>query len=293
MFARRTDLALNRDTLGRFLPWLIAFMVFLAILAASGLLVLNAVATHWDVGVRGTLTVQVPPAADPGQDEDRMAAVLSLLAAQPDVARYEVMSDADLLALIEPWVGDAADADALPLPRLIDVQLEPDAALNPNLLERDLQAQASGVLVDDHRVWLSQLVDLIELVELLAAAVLAFIAIATVGTVVLTTRTALAIHHDAIEVLHFIGAQDSYIARQFANRALVIGLKGGLLGFCLAIPALGGIAYLAGQTGAHLLPDLDAGLVHLGLAVALAVGVALLAMWTARSTVMRNLKRMR
>ena len=64
MFARRSDLPLDKDALSRFLPWLIAFMVFLAILAMAGMLVLNATASRWDQGIRGTLTVQVMPTED-------------------------------------------------------------------------------------------------------------------------------------------------------------------------------------------------------------------------------------
>jgi cell division transport system permease protein len=53
----RSDLPLDRDQLSRFLPWLIAFMVFLSVMAVAGMLVLNATASKWDRGVRGTMTV--------------------------------------------------------------------------------------------------------------------------------------------------------------------------------------------------------------------------------------------
>ena len=46
MFTRRTDLQLERDSLGRFLPWLIAFMVYLSVLAFAGMLALDDIATR-------------------------------------------------------------------------------------------------------------------------------------------------------------------------------------------------------------------------------------------------------
>ena len=46
MFARRSDLPLDKDALSRFLPWLIAFMVFLAVMAMAGVLVLNLSLIH-------------------------------------------------------------------------------------------------------------------------------------------------------------------------------------------------------------------------------------------------------
>ena len=141
-------------------------------------------------------------------------------------------------------------------------------------------------------MWLERLVHLTRTLEGLAAIVLVFIGLATVGTVVFTTRTGLAIHHNAIEVLHFIGAQDSYIASQFAGRALNLGLKGGVIGLILAIPTLWAISSMARQMESSLLPDIDLGIIHYSVGAALPVVISLIAMLTARLTVIRTLSRM-
>ncbi len=292
MFASRSDLPLDKDALSRFLPWLIAFMVFLAVLAMAGMLVLNSTASRWDQGISGTLTVQLIPTDDPEEDDERLQKVLSIIAQTPEVDRYETLSDDKLLKLLEPWLGITESARDLPLPRLVDVELKPDAELDAEALKKRLQAQVSGVGVDDHRIWLKRLVRLIQTVEGLATLVLVFIALATIGTVVFTTRTGLAIHREAIEVLHLIGAQDSYVARQFASRALMLGLKGGVIGLALALPTLMGIGYLAQQMDSTLLPDVTLGLAHWMAVAALPVVVSLIAMLTARLTVMNTLSRM-
>ncbi len=292
MFARRSDLPLDKDALSRFLPWLIAFMVFLAILAMAGMLVLNATASRWDQGIRGTLTVQVMPAEDPAKDDERLQAVLSVLAQMPEIDRYETLTDDRLLKLLEPWLGPTAGSRDLPLPRLVDVELKTGADLNAEVLSRQLAARVPGTSVDDHRIWLKRLVRLIQTVEGLATLVLAFIALATVGTVVFTTRTGLDIHREAIEVLHLIGAQDSYVAGQFASRAFSLGLKGGVFGLLLAVPTLLGIGYLAEQMDSSLLPDITLGPVHWSALAGLPLVVSLIAMVTARMTVMKTLSRM-
>lgn len=292
MFARRSDLPLDKDALSRFLPWLIAFMVFLAILAMAGVLVLNATASRWDQGIRGTLTVQVMPAEDPAKDDERLQAVLSVLAQMPEIDRYETLTDDKLLKLLEPWLGPTAGSRDLPLPRLVDVELKTGADLNAEVLSRQLAARVPGTSVDDHRIWLKRLVRLIQTVEGLATLVLAFIALATVGTVVFTTRTGLDIHREAIEVLHLIGAQDSYVAGQFASRAFSLGLKGGVFGLLLAVPTLLGIGYLAQQMDSSLLPDITLGPVHWSALAGLPLVVSLIAMVTARMTVMKTLSRM-
>lgn len=292
MFGRRSDLPLDKDTLSRFLPWLIAFMVFLAVMAMAGMLVLNAVAQRWDRGVSGTLTVQIIPAKIAAEDDERLQKVLKILVETPEVDRFETLSDDKLMALLEPWLGTGAGSRDLPLPRLVDVELKPEAKLDIDALSRRMQARVPGVSIDDHSVWLKRLVRLIRTVEGLATLVLVFIALSTIGTVVFTTRTGLTIHRNAIEVLHFIGAQDSYVAAQFAGRALVLGLKGGVIGLLLAVPTLWGIGAMAGQMESGLVPDITLRPAHWAALAGLPIIVALIAMLTARITVMKTLSRM-
>ena len=292
MFSRRSDLLLDKDSLNRFLPWLIAFMVFLVILAMAGMLVLNATAARWDKGISGTLTVQIMPGENSEKNDDRLRKVLSILARMPEVAHYEALSDEKLLELLEPWLGVVAGARDLPLPGLVDVELKPDADLDVAAFAKRLAARVPGTSVDDHRVWLERLVNLIQTAQGLAALVVVFIILATIGTVVFTTRTGLVIHRDAIEILHLIGAQDSYVARQFAGRALALGLKGGLIGLLLALPTLFGIGALARQMDSSILPDFSLTPVHWVVLIVLPLAVAVIAMLTARLTVMKTLSRM-
>ncbi len=289
---RRSDLPLDRDAHSQFLPWLIAFMVFLAVLAMAGMLMLNSVAERWDQGVTGTLTVQIAPSEDSSEDDIRLRAALTVLASTKAIDRYEVMSDSRVLKLLEPWLGGIANSDELPLPRLIDVELHSGAVLDSKQLAERLAAKVPGSSVDDHRVWLERLVNLIRTVQTLATLVLVFIAFATVGTVIFTTRTGLAVHREAIEVLHLIGAQDAYIAQQFSRRALSLGLTGGFLGLILGVPTLIGIGFLVGRMDGFLMPGLHLATYHWVIVGLLPIGVAVIAMVTARLTVLRSLGQM-
>ncbi len=292
MLARRSDLPLNEDGLGRFLPWLIAFMVFLATMAMAGALVLSVTAKRWDQGVSATLTVQIPaPLARNGQ-ERVIARALKILRAEPGVMDAERISESRILALLEPWLGAVGVTGDLPLPILIDVNLKPDAGIDVAALERRLSAQVPGATADDHGVWLKRLVSLIHWVQAMALAVLGLILLVTIGTVIFTTRTGLAIHHEAIEVLHLIGAHDSYVAKQFAFRALALGIKGGVMGLALAAPTLWGVGLLADRMEAGLLPNLTLTPAHWLALAALPIFAGLIAMLTARRTVMKTLSEM-
>ncbi len=294
MFSRRSDLPLDRDSLSRFLPWLIAFMVYLASLAMAGVMVLNSTAERWDKGMNSTLTVQIPPAPskDTASNSKRVGMALSILRSTPGVVQAKEIDENTIMTLLEPWLGNSAVGADLPLPRLIDVEINTGLEIDMDALSRRLTTAVPGAAVDDHRVWLERMINLIRSVEMLAGAVLALIALATVGTVVFTTRTGLAIHQEAIEVLHLIGARDIYVARQFAGRALALGLRGGAIGLALAIPSLFGIGKLARRMDAGVLPDFTMSMGNWAVVALLPLVVALIAMFTARQTVLRNLSKM-
>ncbi len=292
MFARRSDLPLDEDGLRRFLPWLIAFMVFLATMAMAGTLVLSVTAGRWERGVSATLTVQIPATLAPKAQKKAIALALNILRAEPGVVDAEQISESRIAALLEPWLGTAGALGDLPLPILIDVNLDPDFVVDVAALERRLSAQVPGATADDHGVWLNRLVNLIHWLQAVTLAVLGLILLVTVGTVVFATRTGLAIHHEAIEVLHLIGAHDSYVAKQFAFRALALGIKGGVMGLALAAPTLWGIGRLADRMEAGLLPDLTLTPAHWLALTALPLFAGLIAMLTARRTVMKTLSEM-
>jgi len=289
---KRSDLPLDKDAHSRFLPWLIAFMVFLAVLAIGGILVLNATAARWDQGVGGTLTVQIAATEDPAKDQNNLQEVLNVIAAASGIERYVIIEEEHMMTLLEPWLGSSANVNDLPLPKLIDVGLADEAQFDLKDFTRTMQARVPDATVDDHRIWLQRLVNLIRTVEFIAMAILVFIALATMGTVIFTTRTGLSVHKEAIEVLHLIGAQDSYIAGQFAGRAMILGLKGGLIGMALGLPALYLVGTLAESLEEAALPDLSFGPIEWAVFALIPLCVAGLAMTTARSTVLRSLARM-
>ena len=293
MFSRCIDFPLYKDSLSRFLPWLIAFMVFLAALAQAGLFGLDDLARRWDSGMAATMTVQIPADSDAGEAANarRLQSALNLLRETPGVVSTQVIAHDKVLELLSPWLGQVTAAD-VPLPRLIDVETSTDVKVDARVLQQKLGQTLPGVQVDDHGVWLARLIDMVRTLEALAGAVLGLILFAVAATVMFTTRTGLTVHAEAIEVLHLTGAHDRYIAKQFASRAMSLGLKGGLYGLGLAVPTLFALGYMAGRMEAGMLPEMSlplVGWISLALLPALS---ALVASLTARITVMRNLRRM-
>lgn len=291
MFGHRSDLPLHDDPATRFLPWLVAVMAFLAALAAAGALMLDDMVGRWESGVAHTLTVQVPPAGEHEADGKRTAEVLAVLMATPGVIHAREIPAREVARLIEPWLGKVAVLADLPLPRLIDVNIDENSSLDTRALAERLQTTAAGTLVDDHGVWLQRLVRLVRSVELLAWVVVGLVGTVMGVTVVFTTRAGLAVHREVIEVLHLIGAQDSYIAGQFAHHAAGLGFRGGVLGVALATPTLMAIAWLSTRLQSSLLPRLSLAPWHWAVLIALPLLAWAVAWLTARLTVGRALRR--
>lgn len=297
MFNRRSDLPLGSDANSRFLPGMVAVMVFLATISLAGAMSLQVVLERWNRDVSGTLTVQLMPAGgDPAKADKetgrRLNAVLEVLRTTPGVAAARPLDQQQIADLLEPWLGSADLLADLPVPRLIDVTIIPGATVNLDPLSTRLAEVAPGTSLDDHQVWLSKLVRLGHGLELLGMTVVLLVGMATAATVMYATRTGLAVHRPVIEVLHLIGAQDDYIARQFAHRSLLLGLRGGFIGMGMAVPVLGGVSWLAARIDDRMMPDMTLGFLHWMALGALPVAAGYLAMATARITVHRALARM-
>lgn len=290
-------LPISADPGRRFVPWLIALVVFLAALALAGLMAFADASQRWDRGLVGTLTVQVPDtsaanAQGRAQQQKRVAATVKALRATTGVASARALDEKETAALLEPWLGAGAYVESLPLPAIIDVKLDSGARINVAGLAEVLSAEAPGTTVDDHRRWTDRLVTILRAIEALAAVIVALVAVASVGTIVFATRSALAVHAETIELLHIIGATDGTIAQAFARQALALGLKGGVIGLAGAVVAGAGIAVAFARLPVGLLPKIA---LTPGEGVVLAlvpVVVALIAAMTARATVLATLKRM-
>lgn len=297
LFSRRSDLPLKNDATSRFLPWLVALMVFLSTVALAGVFVLNNLIQRWDRDVSGTLTVQVAPVSGPvlvaePETDRKVATAIALLRETPGVLGARSLDKRQMLALLEPWLGDTQLLQDLPLPRLIDVTIDRSARLDLNDLGKRLGETVPGASLDDHRVWLSRLINLSRTIEWLATGVVILIGAVTSAAVVYATRTGMAVHHDVIEVLHQIGAQDDYIARQFADRAFALGMKGGLLGLGAALPTLIAIGFLTRRMEGGFLPELTLTVAGWLAVLVMPVVAAVVAMVTARMTVHRSIAQM-
>ncbi len=285
----RFDLPLGRDAAGRFLPWVVALMVYLAALGGVGLAAIGDIAGSWERSLFGSLTLQAPAETT----QARLDTALALLRQTQGIVAVHQLNPQETARLLEPWLGPSVPIDLLPVPRLVDVQISPAADIDFAKLRQRLGTVLPDARLDDHQSWLARLRSFIMRIEaIIATGIVAVIGL-TVVSVIFAANTSLAIHHRVIELLHLLGAGDSYIARQFQVYALRLGLLGGMMGALAAVlTALAlGSAVQTLQVPGLALPEIDDWrLWVVPIAAGLVAGAV--AMATARMTVLRRLARM-
>ena len=294
--ARNSPLPLARDGSGRFLPWLIALMVFLASLATAGAFAIAGALERWDSGLQGTLTVELPAPAEGGLPQDKVAAALALVRGTAGVREAAALDTAATAKLLQPWLGDQVDPSLLPMPAMIDVHLAEGAAIDRVALQAKLAQIAPGAAVEQRGAWLDGIFAMAHVIELTAVVVVGLIGLVAVTAVVFTTRTGLALHAALIDQLHLMGATDAYVARQFQWHAFRLGLEGGGIGLVMTLITLGAIRFGLEQgvlPGTEdLLPAFRLPIEAWPAIVALPAVMGLVGLVTARLTVLRTLARM-
>ncbi len=235
------------------LIFVVAVLCFLACLTAMGVLAADRAARGWAGQLTGEATVIVR--ARGGETPDAAAArAAETLAGVRGVAEARALEREKAYALVRPWLGDMADLEDLPVPRLVAVTLDRQTPASTEALTTALTAQGLDTVVDDHSIWINDIRRAAGVVRWTGAAVFLLIALAAGAVVAFATRAGLAARKDVVEVLHLSGAEDGYIAALFQLRFARIAAVAGTLG-AVAAAGLGATLRLAGG-GQGLTPAL-------------------------------------
>ena len=231
---------------GRALVAVVAIMTFLASLTTGAVMLVRAAASDWQSEVAREVTIQIRPAAGRDVDAD-VARAAGIARGFPGIAAVRPYSKEESARLLEPWLGTGLPLDNLPVPRIIVVRIAGDDAPDLAQLRNALGDQIPAASLDDHRGFVERMRAMARAAFIGGLAVLALVLIATVMSVTFATRGAIATNRPVVEVLHLIGAKNSFIARHFQRRFLGLGLQGGLIGGGCAI-ALFGLMELASRS---------------------------------------------
>ncbi len=286
----RPDIALSRDESSVFLPWIIALMVYLAALTLAGGLTLNHTVKTNRAAQDNSFSVQLAYKAE--QPAELAQKALTIIRQTPNIAKAEILDAAHISALVEPWLGKNASLENLPLPVIIDVEVEEDMEINLPLLKTRLEGISPNVTIDDHKQWADQFSEFVHKIQIMLFSVSLIIITTTAAMVVFASKMSLKIHKGTVNLLHRLGAYDSYIAKQFQQHAALLTLKGAFMGSGLAAGTLLILHIMAVNINSPLFPSFAMTFSHWGILFALPFCMSLLALLSTRLSVLRTLMRM-
>jgi cell division transport system permease protein len=238
----------ERSVAGRTLMLLIAIMTFLSAVTLGGVVLVQKSAIAWSSDVGREVTIQIRPVEGEVMESNLRLAV-SLAQSIPGVASAHALSLEESQNLIKPWLGNL-DLSTLEIPRLVAVQLGDPQEVDIGKLQNDLQS-IKGATLDTHAAWRQQLNTMAGAIVVSGLLVLALIVVATVLAIIFATRGTMATNREIVDVLHFIGASNAFIAGEFQGRFLAIGFRGGIVGGLAAIVFFLIVGLAAGNVGGN------------------------------------------
>jgi len=281
---------------GRALVAVVAIMTFLASITTGAVLLVSASAAEWQSEVASEITMQVRPQA--GRDLERdVTAAAEAMRAQPGIVQVKPFTKDESARLLEPWLGSGLSIEQLPVPRVIVARVQPGTTLDLPALRSRVTQVAPSASVDDHRAWIERMRSMTGATVFAGIGILVLVIAATIISVSFATRGAMAANRPIVEVLHFVGAGDRYIANHFLRHFLRLGLEGGLIGGGAAMLGFGFSESIAAWFSGTPVGDQFAALLgtfslppsgYLALAVQ-AVAIAAITAWASRRTLFATL----
>lgn len=281
---------------GRALVAVVAIMTFLASITTGAVLLVSASAAEWQSEVASEITMQVRPQAGRDLERDVIAAA-EAMRTQPGIVQVKPFSKDESARLLEPWLGSGLSIEQLPVPRVIVARVQPGTTLDLPALRSRVTQVAPSASVDDHRAWIERMRSMTGATVLAGIGILVLVIAATIISVSFATRGAMAANRPIVEVLHFVGAGDRYIANHFLRHFLRLGLEGGLIGGGAAMLGFGFSESIAAWFSGTPVGDQFAALLgtfslppsgYLALAVQ-AVAIAAITAWASRRTLFATL----
>ncbi|CAH1668174.1 Cell division protein FtsX [Hyphomicrobiales bacterium] len=244
---RRDQPLVPVDTVaGRALMAVIAILTFLAALSAGAAVLAARASEQWRGAISNEMTIQIRPDSHRSIEND-VARAVAMARALDGIDSVRAVPKAESDKLLEPWLGTGLDLVELPVPRLIVLTLKTGASPDLASFGPTLRREVPTAILDDHRLWVRRLSAMAGTIVGSGFAVVLLVLTAAALAVAFATRGAMAGSRDSVEVLHFVGADDGFIAREFQSRFIRLGLKGGAFGGLAAILTIAFIGFVASR----------------------------------------------
>ena len=259
LLKNKYEIPAEEDNTSTFVSVLTSIYMYLFVIMLAIFMAINAMATNWEKDIAGSITVQITPVEDENRHidtvktTDQQNRVLQFMEHISGVESVHILDDKVVQKLMSPWIGNKVDLNTLPIPRLLDVKLKPNAELNYDEITRGLRLLTPNASIDNHRLWLNRLIKFATSLKTIALSILLMVIAICAFSIYYSARTSLNININSIEILHIVGATDDYIAKLYSKTYAKIGFFAGIAGLMIAIPCILIVGKYGISTGSGLL----------------------------------------
>ncbi len=281
------------------MPWVIAIMIFLMVLATAIGLAFTEAGQNVSDQLSSRATVQIIE-ANPDLKTQQTSDAAARLRGMELVEEVRVLPTQEIEDLIAPWLGQSADGgqdtggllEDIPLPALIDLKLaQPIGEKELEALRTGIRPLAASARIEPSSALIAPVIALVRSLQWIAFGLVILLAIATAAAVIISARAALNTHKETIGVIHLLGGTDRQISRLFQRRIALDALLGGVLGLICGAAIILLLGMQLSALGSGLVQSLDLSWYSWLIIGAIPILGMILAMVTARMTVMGALKK--
>ncbi|WP_417620846.1 cell division protein FtsX [Parasphingorhabdus sp.] len=273
------------------MPWVIAIMIFLTVLAAAAGLAMTHAMSDVSDELSSRATVQIIE-ANPEIRARQAAAAAARLRRLPLIEEVRLLPPEEIEALIEPWLGAQNLSEDIPLPALIDLKLARAATESEyQSMRSTLQTIAPAARVEPSSGYIAPVISLVRSFQWIAFGLVALLALATASAVIISARSALNTHAETIAVVHLLGGTDQQISRLLQRRIALDALLGGLIGLVGGVVIIWLISTQLTALGSGLVQSVGLNWWSWLIIAAIPILGMFLAMMTAKFTVIGTLKK--
>ena len=290
-----SEIPLNKDKSNLFLEVSTAISVFLFSIVVAAYFMMTSMVLSWNKSIIDGLTVQIMPSSETlTADEEllRLNKVISFFDEKEGVEKVRVISNEQIKHIMSPWLGENANIETLPIPKLLDVKLKNGKTFDYQKASTELKEVAPYASIDNHGIWLQKLMKSASALKVLSLFVLVVVLLALSFSLFYAVQTSLKVHQNIIEILHIMGATDNYVAKQYAKRGLWTGFVASIIGTALGFGVLIMISHLSSGLETGLIGSAKLSAWHWGMIALLPPMTAILSMILSFLSVKQTLGKM-
>lgn len=219
----------KQDIVKKSLVVVIAIMCFLCTTGLATVYLLNSSVKHWNNQIGSEATIDVTP-RDGYNINDDLKYASELAMNFTGVYDTEILNEDATKKLLEPWLGNNLSFNDLPIPRVIMVHLVENGPFDSVKFKNYLSTNLPNANFNTNHAWIKQLQSMAHSCTIIVSFIVLLLSCALIITIIFATLSAVSSNKHIIEILHFLSADKSYIAKQFDVVFFYKAIQGAILG---------------------------------------------------------------